>query len=93
MVCRKLAKKESSILRLEGRLKASSFRQYLYYFNDFLGWLNENGGEFRGFGPDDLIEYQKRHPGRTGIIFLILFRCESMIKRGVMRINGGSMQG
>jgi len=50
-----------SIQRWAGNLRPNTFRSHLDAFRLFMDWLQVNGGELSGLGPDQLVEYQLAH--------------------------------
>lgn len=47
-----------SVSKWLGKLGKGSRRVRLAYFRQFMLWLREEGGEFKDFTPEDLLEYQ-----------------------------------
>jgi hypothetical protein len=50
----------ASVEKWLNRLAPSTARVQANYFNKFMKWVKEYGGEFKDFTPDQLIEYQKK---------------------------------
>lgn len=47
------------------RLAPKTAKDYGYTFDKWLRWMKENGGEFCGMTPDELVEYQKDSDRRS----------------------------
>lgn len=53
-----------------GRIKPNTAKKYGEMFNSWMAWLDDDGGEFSGFSPDQLIQFQKDVRGDDEYIIL-----------------------
>ena len=55
------------------RVAPATGDNYLYHFEAWMKWMKENGGDFAGFTPDDLVEFQREATNREryGVLDLI----------------------
>jgi len=67
------------------RLSQSSKETYLSYFSRFMDWLQEEGGEFKHYTPDQLVEYQKKCD--NGSRYDILDTAQRYINQYSARVN------
>jgi len=54
-----------------GRLADSTWYVMKYLFREYIEWLGEHGGVFSGFGPDELVEWQRGHPYSYELLDLV----------------------
>lgn len=54
-----------------GRLGERTGVVNLYTFANFMRWLGEHGGSFASMSPDDLVEWQRGHPGSYELLDLV----------------------
>lgn len=41
------------------RIAPSTAQTYIFHFGNWMKWMGENGGEFAGMGPDELVAWQR----------------------------------
>lgn len=64
----------SCLDRWLGRLNPNTAKRSWYMFRAFMGYLGRNGGVLRKFGPDELVEYQKKAIGEDRYSILDLLQ-------------------
>ncbi|RJS88605.1 hypothetical protein CW700_07260, partial [Candidatus Bathyarchaeota archaeon] len=65
-----------------GRLRPSTAVTNRYHFERFMAWMRVNGGEFAGFTPDELVEFQIGASGRDR------FKILDLVQRYVNSLRG-----
>jgi hypothetical protein len=60
-----------SVERWFSRLQPRTAKVFTWIFNEFLKWLKVNGGKFSGSGPDELVDWQRSHPGEYELLDLV----------------------
>lgn len=78
------AEGKASVKSWMGRVGERTRPKYLYHFDRFMAWLKENGQEFQGYTPDQLIEFQLDASSRDQ------FRILDLIQEFVLTYKGRS---
>jgi len=77
------SKEENATVKIwMSRLADSTAHVYVYYFKDWLRWMGENGGEFAGMVPDELVKHQRETTKQTEYRMLDLAQAWVLGKNG-----------
>lgn len=75
------------------RMAPATAETYAYHFGNWLRWMGENGGEFAGMSPDELVAWQKSATKDDAYKILDLVQVWVLGENGLRRGTKGNMLG